>query len=66
MRAPSGPRKRGWPRQSWGNTVMNNCLRVAGPLAWLRTSARRAVQRERRRRQCNRVEFDAFSTSASA
>ena len=35
LRAPSGPRKRGRPRQSWGNMVMNNCLRVAGTPARL-------------------------------
>eukprot|EP00959_Pyramimonas_sp_CCMP1952_P047317 987595-Pyramimonas_sp.AAC.1 len=35
IRSPSGPRKRGRPRQNWGNMVMNNCLRVAGSAARL-------------------------------
>ena len=29
-RLPTGPRKRGRPRQMWGNMVLNNCLRIAG------------------------------------
>ena len=30
LRPPSGPRRRGRPRQSWGSMVMRNCLSVAG------------------------------------
>merc|ERR1712060_550288 len=33
LRRPSGPRKRGRPRQIWGNMVMANCVKVFGSRA---------------------------------
>ena len=35
LRMPTGTRKRGRPRQMWGNMVLNNCMKVAGSRARL-------------------------------
>ena len=35
LRQPTGPRRRGRPRQTWGHLVMRNCMEVAGSHARL-------------------------------